>query len=141
MKRIKAFTVITILVLLAVSFTGCGKTVFGVTDNTEKQITITAQNADKDAYLMVGTLEVADGEQIVITSGLEKGSVRVEIVAAPEDQSIDVFPDMEGAAIITADVSGADAASGTVPAGFYLVRATCLEKAAGTVLIEVKPAR
>ena len=140
MKRIKAFTVITILVLLAVSLTGCGKNSFGVTENTGKLMTITAQNADKDAYLMVGTLEVADGEQIVITSGLEKGSVRVEIIAAPEDQSIDYFPEMDGDAIITADVSGADAASGTAPAGLYMVRAACLEKATGTVQIEVKPA-
>ena len=141
MKRIKAFTVVAILVLLAVSFTGCGKTVFSVTDDTEKQMTITAQKADKDAFLMGGTLEVADGEQIVITSGLEKGSVRVEIIAAPEDQSIDIFPEMDGDAVITADVSGADTASGTAPAGSYLVRATCLEKAAGTVQIEVKPAQ
>ena len=43
-------------------------------------MTITAQNADKDAFFMVGSLDVADGEQIDISANLTKGSVRVEIV-------------------------------------------------------------
>ena len=140
MKRGRTLTVLAVLVLLALTLTACGKSEFGMTENTGKQMTITAVNAAQDAFFMTGSLEVADGEQIVITSGLEKGSVKVEIVAAPEDQSIDSLPEMDGDAMITADVSSTDAVSGTVPAGIYMVRATCLEKATGTVQIEVKPA-
>ena len=102
-------------------------------------MTITAQNADKDAFFMVGSLDVADGEQIDISANLTKGSVRVEIVRSSDSQGIDGIPEMDGAAIISADLVRTDGASGTVPAGTYLLRAACLEKATGTIQIDVTP--
>ena len=132
--------IIIVILILMLTLTACGKSEFGVSENTGKQMTVTAQNADKDAFFVVGSLDVADGEQIVITSKLTKGSVRVEIVAASEKQSIDKLPDMNGEAIITADLESGESVSGTVAAGSYHLRATCLEKATGTILIEVKPA-
>ena len=137
MKRMAAFMTLALSVLL---FAGCGTSEFGMTENTEKQMTITAQKAAKDAFFMVGSLEVEDGEQIVISSGLTKGSVRVEIIGAPAEQSIDQLPELNGEAVITADVTTAEGATGTVPAGSYYVKATCLEKADGTIQIAVKPA-
>ena len=134
------FRILPVLILLTILLTSCGKSEFGVTANTAKQMTITAEKADKNASFMVGTLEVTDGEQIVITSNLTKGSVKVEIIGAPAEQSIDKLPEMDGEAVFTADIKGTDSASGTVPAGMYLLRATCLEKATGTAQIEVKPA-
>ncbi len=128
------------VLLLMLTLTACGKSEFGVTENTGKLITVTAQNADRDAFFIAGSLEVAGGEQIVITSNLTKGSVRVEIAAASEDQSIDKLPDMIGEAIISADLESGDSVSETVAAGSYLLRAACLEKATGTVQVEVKPA-
>ncbi len=101
-------------------------------------MTITAENATKDAFFLVGSLEVDDGEQIVITANLEKGQVRVEIIEAPEDQSIDTLPDMNVEPTITANVSNTEETSGTVPPGIYLLKATCLEKATGTVQVAVK---
>jgi hypothetical protein len=139
-KSRSAGSMIIAILILMLTLTACGKSEFGVTENTGKQITVTAQNADKDASFMVGSLDVAEGEQIVITSNLTKGSVRVEIVAASEKQSIDKLPDMNGEAIITADLESGESVSGTVAAGSYLLRATCLKKATGTVQIEVKPA-
>ena len=59
----------------------CGKSEFGLSENDGKHMTITARNADRDAFFMVGSLDVADGEQIEIAANLTKGSVRVEIVA------------------------------------------------------------
>ncbi len=50
-------------------------------------------------------------------------------------------PDTEAEAIITANISGADGASGTVEPGSYMLRATCTEKATGTVVVEVTPAQ
>ena len=109
-------------------------------ENTAKRMTIAADNADKKDFFMVGSLEVEDGEQIVVTSNLKKGSIRVELVGTPAEQSIDQLPEMNGEATLTAELTGTDGVSGTVPAGSYLLRATCLEKASGTVEIEVQPA-
>lgn len=139
MKRMTSFTMIIALVLSMLVLTACGKSEFGVSENTEKKMTITAENADKDAFFMVGSLEVADGEQIAITSSLTKGSIRVEIVGSPKEQNIDQIPDMNAEATLTADLKSTDSVSGTVEAGTYMLKATCLEKATGTVLVEVTP--
>ena len=139
MKRMTSFTMIIALVLSMLVLTACGKSEFGLSENTEKKMTITAENADKDALFMVGSLEVADGEQIAITSNLTKGSVRVEIIGTPEEQSIDQIPDTNAEATLTADLKSTDSVSGTVAAGTYMLKATCLEKATGTVLVEVSP--
>ena len=138
-SRIANRIIVAVLILM-LTLTACGKSEFGVSENTGKQITVTAQNADQDAFFMVGSLDAADGEEIVITSNLTKGTVRVEIVATSEEQSIDKLPDMDGEAIITADLENGDSVSDTVAAGSYLLRTTCLKKATGTIQIEVKPA-
>lgn len=138
-NSLKLLCLVIGMALLTLTLTACGKSEFGVTENTGKLMMITAENAAKDALFLVGSLDVADGEQIVITSNLAKGSVRVEIVAAPEEQSIDKLPDMNGEAIISADVTSTMGASDTVPAGSYMLKATCLEKATGTIQIEVEP--
>ena len=140
MKRIKIFAGIIALLLAVLLLTACGKSEFGMSENTEKRMTITAENADKKDFFAVGSLEVEDGEQIVVTSNLKKGSIRVELVSTPAEQSIDQLPEMNGEATLTAELTGTDGVSGTVPAGSYLLRATCLEKASGTVEIEVQPA-
>ena len=137
MKKIKALAGFIALLLM---LTACGKSEFSMAENTEKRMTISAENAAKDAFFMVGSLEAAEGDQISITSNLTKGSIRVEIIGAPAEQSIDQIPDMDGEPIITANLVSTDKQAGTVPAGSYLLKATCLEKATGTVLIEVLPA-
>ena len=140
MKRIKTLTEIIALLMAALLLTACGKSEFGMAENTAKRMTIAADNADKKDFFMVGSLEVEDGEQIVVTSNLKKGSIRVELIGTPAEQSIDQLPEMNGEATLTAELTGTDGMSGTVPAGSYLLRATCLEKASGTVEIEVQPA-
>ena len=139
MKRMTSFTMIIALVLSMLVLTACGKSEFGLSENTEKKMTITAENADKDSFFMVGSLEVADGEQIAITSNLTKGSVRVEIIGMPAEQSIDQIPDLNVEPTITSNLKSTDSVSGTVAAGTYMLKATCLEKATGTVLVEVSP--
>ncbi len=139
MKR-KSVLIAALALLLAVLLAGCGASEFGMNINTGKRMVIEAENADKDAFFTVGTLNVEEGEQITITSLLEKGSVKVEILAAPEGENADALPDPDGEVIITANLKPGENASGTVEAGSYLLRATCLEKATGTVQIEVVPA-
>ena len=137
MKKAIAFLLAFVMLF---TLAACGRSEFGSSENTGKLMTITAENAAKDAFFMTGSLEVAEGEQIVITSDLSKGSIRAEIVEVAEEQSIDKLPELDGEAVFTADLRGTEGASDTVPAGRYMVKATCLEKATGTVRIEVKPA-
>ena len=138
--RILRMTALLILSSLLMLLAACGKSAFGISENTGKQMTLTAENAAKDSFFIAGLLEADDGEEIVITSALKKGSIRVEIVAIPEEQSIDTLPSMDGEALLTADLHGTEEVSGTLPAGSYQLRAACLEKASGTVQIQVKPA-
>jgi hypothetical protein len=138
MKRKTAFAGLLLLLTAALLLPSCGKAEFGLTENTGTQMTITAKNAQEDSFFMAGALEVAEAEQIVISSGIEKGVVRVEIVAEPEEQG--ELPSIDDEAILTANVSEGTDFAGTVPAGRYLLRAICTEKATGTVQIEVTAA-
>ena len=131
---------IAVMVMLVLAFSACGKSQFGIIENTGKLMLIHAERADKDAFFMVGSLEVDDGEQITITSDLTKGELKIEIISTPEEQSIDVLPDLDGEPIIMTLLRTTDSVSGTVPAGSYMLKATCLERATGTVVIEVTPA-
>lgn len=139
MKKITLIAVIFALVLSMLSLTACGKSEFGLSESSAKRMTITAENASKDAFFLSGSLEVASGEMIVISADLTKGTVRVEIVPTAEEQSIEELPDLNAEAILTANLHSTDQMSGTVPAGNYMLRATCLEKATGTVQLEVLP--
>ena len=140
MVKRKITIVAVAALMLSALLTACGGQEFGVTENTEKRMTITAERAGKNSFFMVGTLEVDEEEQVVITSDLTKGSVRVELVGVPEEQSIDEVPATDGEAIITADVTGTDEKTEEVSSGSYMLRATCLDKATGTIKIEVQPA-
>lgn len=140
MKSRTGFVLALSLLLLSLTLTACAASAFGLTENTGKRMVINAERADKNAFFMLGTLEVDEGEKIEISAQLAKGSIRVEIIATDAQQSIDKLPDTDGNAVITANLHSTDGTSGTLPAGYYLLKATCLEKATGTVLIEVKSA-
>lgn len=140
MKRRNGVAVFLLLTLVVFTLTACGRTAFGVTENTGKRMTITAERADKDDFFMLGTLEVDEGERVEITANLTKGAIRVELIGTPAEQSIDELPDMDGEPQLTAELDTTESASGTLPAGEYMLKATCLEKASGTVQIEAKSA-
>ena len=137
MKKINLLTVFIVCILSALMLSACGKSEFAGTADTDKQMTITAERAARDAALMTGTLTADDGETITITSHLTKGSVRVEIIPIPEGQSAENMPDLESEAILTADLGPNEETSRTVPAGSYMVKAVCLKKATGTIGIQV----
>ena len=141
MKRNRLFAVILALALSALLLAGCGKSEFGVIQNDPDRIVISAENADKDAFFVTGTLEVAENQQIVAAADLEKGSIRVEIYAAPENvETVSELTDL-GDAILTGNLGAGESVSGTVDAGSYLVKAICLEKATGSVEVTVQPAQ
>ena len=139
MKKTGILMMAAVLALSVLTLSGCGKSEFGVTDNTEKRMVISAENADKDAFFMVGTLVAEEGDEIVIAGNLKKGQIEVALIGEDEEQSIDKLPDTDKDPLITANVKGTDKISGGLPAGEYSLKATCLEKATGTIEIEVKP--
>ena len=138
MKKVSVLLMAAVMLLSMCMVTSCGKSEFGVTDNTEKAMTVNAENADKDDFFMVGTLVVADGEQVTITSGLEKGSVKIELIPCAQDQSAENVPEYEDAeATMTFEAKEAESQTGTIPAGDYMLKATATSKATGTVKVEV----
>ena len=136
MKR-TALILAALLMLSAVFMASCEKSEFSMTENEPKHMLITAKKAAKDSFFMVGSLEVDEGETIEIASGLESGSIKVEIIGAAEDQSIEDVPETDGEPVMTAECSAGSKQSGTFEKGSYMVRATCTEKATGTVEINV----
>lgn len=127
-------------VLAAMALTACGKSEFTMTENTEKRMVISATNADEGDFFMVGSLEAEEGDWIAMTSDLSKGEIKVEIIKAEEEQSIDKLPELDGEAVLTGNMDGKGEVRGTVTAGSYMLKATCVKKATGTVTIEVKEA-
>ena len=140
MKRIRILTMLLALALAALTLAGCGKSEFGVIQNDPDRIVISAEKADKDAFFVTGTLEVAEGQQIKASADLEKGSVRIEVYAAPENvQNVSELTDL-GDPILTGNLIADESAAGDMYPGSYLVKAICLERATGTVQVEVLPA-
>lgn len=134
----KRIAVILSLALSVLLLAACGKSEFGVIQNDPDRIVISAENAEKDAFFVTGTLEAAEGQQIVAAADLEKGSIRVEIYAAPEgEESVNELTDL-GDALLTGDLKADERFEGGMAAGSYLVKAICLERATGSVEITVE---
>ena len=140
MKRIICDLALALSLLSIFTLSACGKSEFSGEFITEKSMTIEAKNASPDGFFMTGNLEVDEGEQIVISSGLDKGRIRIEIVPMEGNDNIDELPKLDSEPVMVMNASGSDQMSGEVLPGGYMVRATCLEKATGTVTIEVKRA-
>lgn len=140
MKKLLTIIAITLIAAGMIALTSCKPSSFGMTGESEKLIMVEAENADKDSSSTLGGLEVAEGEQIEITSSLESGSVRIEIFEGTEEQSADEITEPEADPVMTFEASGYDGESATFEAGYYFARATVTEKASGSVSIEVLPA-
>ena len=138
MKR-KSIAIVLVLILSMLAFTACTTSEFSLEGSEEKKMTVSAKNAEKDSVAAVGGLVVGEGEMVVVTADLSEGSIRVEILEAVETDEEEA-PDLSGEAIFMANLESTDSASAEMNAGEYMVRATCLEKATGTVSIEVVPA-
>ena len=135
MKR-KSIAIVLILALAMLAFTACTTSEFSLEGTEEKKMTVSAKNAEKDSVAAVGGLVVGEGEMVVVTAALTEGSIRVEVLEAEETDEEEA-PDLSGEAIFTANLESTDSSSAEMNAGEYMVRATCLEKATGTVTIEV----
>jgi D-alanyl-D-alanine carboxypeptidase len=141
MKK-KAFSVLMTFVLLLSAFnlTACSSSEFGGEVVDEKNMTITAENADKEDSFMVGSLKVDQGEEFVIGSALEKGSITISLILAPEDQNIDELPDLDVEPVITTEVFDNTTQYFAADPGDYYVKAEVTDKATGTINIAVQTA-
>ena len=79
--------------LAAVALAGCTKSELVCDAADSKDIVITANRAAKDAFVLSGSLEVAEGETIRIKPELSRGAVMIELIAEPEEQSMEELPD------------------------------------------------
>ena len=98
---------------------------------------VTAETIAPDAMVHFGTLVAEEGENILLSGDLKTGRIKTEVLQIWETQDM---PDISDEPIITADLANTDSFSGTVPAGEYSIRLTCLEKASGSIAIELSPA-
>ena len=138
-KRYVLIAVIMTLAMLAMC--SCAKDTLVMNSASEKNLTVEAKKAASGDFAMTGGLEVADGEQVVMTQNMEKGEIRIELYGTPAEQSIDEIPDMEeGEPVMTLNADGVGTMSGTLPEGSYMVKITVIEKATGTVQIDVTAA-
>ena len=139
MRKRLIFIVVAVVAFSMMFMTSCGKSEFGASDSSEKGMTITAQKASSGDFFLTGSLVVGEQERVAVTGNLESGSVRIELIAAPEEQSIDEVPELDGEAAIEFNVSADDIQFVYMDPGSYMVRATVTEKATGTVQIDVQP--
>ena len=138
MKKWALFLITLSLMITLSVLSACGKSEFKCTDNTEKTMTIVAENADKDDYFMTGSLEVSEGDKLVIHSDLEKGEVNLGFISSAGMDDIEKFPDVNTDSQITSNVSGTETQEYEISPGVYLLKATVIEKATGTVRINVQ---
>ena len=138
LRKIITISAITAIIFGSLAMTSCTRSEFGMAGESEKLITVSAENADVDASSTLGGMEVAEGEKIVMTASLDSGTVKIEVYKGPDDQNIDEIPEPEGEPVMTFNAGGEESLSGTVEAGYYFVKATVTEKATGTVRIEVE---
>lgn len=129
-----------ILVVAMMTMGACKGTGLVMNSTSEKSMTVEADRAAAGDYAMVGSLEVAEGEQVTISSNLEKGEIQIELYGTAAEQSAEEVPEMEGEAAMMFKAAATDSQSGTLAEGSYMVKATVNEKATGTVQIDVTSA-
>ena len=141
MKKITYTLLVAVVAMSMMVLCACGGSSLGITGNSEKSMTIEAKNAAQGDFVLSGSLEVTEGEQVVIASSLEKGELKIELYATPAEQSAEELPDVDGSEpVVMSNASGTETVSATVPEGSYMVKVTSAEKATGTVQIDVTPA-
>ena len=140
MKKRSYFIFAVLMILAMMALTACGGTL-SIDCSNEKAVHVEAENADKDDWVVTGSLTVEEGETISFTANMEKGEIRFELFGTAEEQSIDELPEEPtGEADTSFVASGTDSMSVTnVAAGSYMIKATVTEKATGTVDITAGP--
>ncbi len=139
MKMNRKTAAAAILAVSMLSMSACGKTEFACTDNSEKSMTVKAEKAPKGDFFMTGTLEVDEGEQIIITSEMTKGSIKLDFINTEGNDDIEKLPEIGNEAQLTVEASGSQINTCGIEEGDYMLKAEVTEKATGTVTISIQP--
>ena len=136
-------TVIAIIVITAFAIAGCGKTEL-ILEAAEdgNSMNVEATNAGEEDFATSGTLNVKDGDKVIIEPAFEEGEVNVKLIPAEGIDENANEKELESAldgdnAVLSELISGDKAVSFDVPPGDYYVSVVVTEKATGTATIKV----
>ena len=145
MKKTKLFTAVAAAVM-ALTLAACSSSSesyslsFNILNNKEGEVVI--ENADKDSAVSSGALEVGEGEEILITSELEKGKVLIQIQKSAEvntEDTNDLEPPTFDHAEYEIEVEGSDIAHCVPVPGEYDVNVVMQDKTSGKIGMLVQP--
>ena len=145
MKTTKLLTAVAAAVM-ALTLAACSSSSesyslsFNILNNKEGEVVI--ENADKDSAVSSGALEVGEGEEILITSELEKGKVLIQIQKSAEvntEDTNDLEPPTFDHAEYEIEVEGSDIAHCVPVPGEYDVNVVMQDKTSGKITMLVQP--
>ena len=145
MKKTKLFTAVAAAVM-ALTLAACSSSSesyslsFNILNNKEGEVVI--ENADKDSAVSSGALEVGEGEEILITSELERGKVLIQIQKSAEvntEDTNDLEPPTFDHAEYEIEVEGSDIAHCVPVPGEYDVNVVMQDKTSGKIGMLVQP--
>lgn len=139
-KRVIAIAVVALLVLAAVIYAEYLKPEFKISKSTDKMVAVTARNAKEGAVLTDGILTVTENEMLLHSSGLKKGTVRMDLYELDEEGQLKYESPVITAWFYSGEQRGGES-SLRGPAGTYQVQITCTEQATGTVWLKTLPGR
>ncbi len=144
MKMKRMILIVIFILACAVMLSGCKKPNFGITVNEDNTVTIEAVRASKGSFGGAGSLEVAEGQKIVVESKLNgKSEISVSFTAdAPQEMDADLKEltvAVKGEnADLEIDIKGTGSTEYDLAPGVYFLAAKVIEKANGSVLISVR---
>ena len=145
MKKTKLLTAVAAAVM-ALTLAACSSSSesyslsFNILNNKEGEVVI--ENADKDSAVSSGALEVGEGEEILITSELEKGKVLIQIQKSAEadtEDTNDLEPPTFDHADYEIEVEASDIAHCVPVPGEYDVNVVMQDKTSGKISMLVQP--
>ena len=129
--------IITVLIIMALLLTGCGKNDFEFTrigDNTTIKASTTDGKSGDTEYISVGK-----NEHVTVESSLEKGALSLEFISVDVFIHSDDSPDdiIEIGTVKTLKISGNDSATIDLDKGNYIMRINAVGTTEGTVKVNV----
>jgi hypothetical protein len=140
MKKIISVIAIAVLAMSMLVMVSCNRTPLAADCSNEKDVVITADRADADDFIVTGTLEVGEGEQVTIESKLSSGKIELQLISAEGMDNPEELPDTEGAEpTYTAYLDGEGTQTVSFGAGSFMIKPVVTEKATGTIELIVTP--
>ena len=144
MKMKRMILPVFLILICAVMLSGCKKPNFGINVNADNTVSIEAVRASKGSFGGAGSLEVGEGQKIVVESKLDgKSEISVsftgDVPMKADAEMNELIETMKGEnASLEITVKGSGTTEYDLEAGVYFLAAKVIEKSNGTVLISVR---